>query len=54
MWPQYWDKDGLESKKLSITRFPTNFLLDNLGNIIKKDLSMPELAQFLKENIKGG
>ena len=21
IWPQYWDKDGLESKKLSITRF---------------------------------
>ena len=50
-WPQYWDKDGIESKKISINKFPTNFLLNERGEIIKKDLRPVELEQFLKENI---
>ena len=50
-WPQYWDQDGVESSKLSINKFPSNFLLDQHGKIIKKDLRPVELEEFLKENM---
>ncbi len=50
-WPQYWDRNGKESSKLSINKFPTNYLLDSEGKIIKKDLRPVELDQFLQENI---
>lgn len=52
LWPQYWDMNGQESAKLSINAFPSSFLLDNQGNIIKKDIRPVELAKFLLENIK--
>lgn len=52
VWPQYWDINGQEAAKLSINAFPTNFLLDSRGIIIKKNLRPPELKQFLLENIK--
>jgi peroxiredoxin len=51
-WPQYWDQDGVASSKLSINKFPTNFLLDSQGKIINKDLRPVELEQFLLENIR--
>lgn len=51
-WPQYWDQDGVSSSKLSINKFPTNFLLDSQGKILMKDLRPVELEQFLLENIK--
>jgi thiol-disulfide isomerase/thioredoxin len=51
LWPQFWDQDGTEASKLSINKFPTNFLLDKQGNIIGKDLRPVELEQFLKENL---
>lgn len=50
-WPQYWDQDGIETTKLSINKFPTNFLLDSEGNIIHKDLRPIELEDFLKKNL---
>jgi len=50
-WPQYWDRNGKESSKLSINKFPTNYLLDSQGRIIKKDLRPIELEQFLHDNI---
>lgn len=51
-WPQYWDKGGVESSRLSINKFPTNFLLDRQGNIIQKDLKPAELAHFLEKNLE--
>ena len=36
IWQQYWDKDGKESHRLSITAFPTNFLIDNTGLRLKE------------------
>ncbi|MEQ9286240.1 MAG: TlpA disulfide reductase family protein [Cyclobacteriaceae bacterium] len=51
-WLQYWDKDGLECSSLSINKFPTNYLLDGQGKIIKKDLKPIELEQFLAEHLK--
>ncbi len=50
-WPQYWDKNGIEASELSINKFPTNYLLDNQGRIIKKDLRPVELEEFLQENL---
>ncbi|MDF2933816.1 MAG: disulfide interchange protein [Chryseobacterium sp.] len=51
-WVQYLDENGIESKKLNIHKFPTNFLLDSEGKILKKDISPDELDNFLKKNIK--
>jgi thiol-disulfide isomerase/thioredoxin len=51
-WKQYWDKNGTEAHRLSIFAFPTNFLLDNTGKIISKNISMEELEEFLRESLK--
>jgi thiol-disulfide isomerase/thioredoxin len=50
-WLQYWDKDGIESRKLAITAFPSNFLLDSNGTIVQKNISPSELRDFLQKNI---
>ena len=50
LWPQYWDINGKETAKLSINAFPTNFLLDGTGRIVKRDLSTAELKKFLENN----
>ena len=47
-WKQYLDMDGKEANKLNINSYPTNFLLDNKGKIIKKNISPSELVEFLK------
>lgn len=52
VWLQYWDRDGLETKRLSINIYPTNFLLDNMGRIIAKNLSVEELETYLIKNLK--
>lgn len=51
LWPQYWDINGVESTKISINAFPTNFLLDRQGEIIKKNISPIELEEFLLQRI---
>ncbi len=50
-WIQYLDTGGVEAKKLYIMSFPTNFLLDRNGTIIKKDISPEALEIFLKANL---
>ncbi len=50
-WLQYWDKDGIESKELSIIVFPTNFLLDQNGRVIKKNLQPVEIKKYLEANL---
>lgn len=50
-WPQYWDADGLESRKYSINSFPSNFLIDRYGKIILKNISPLTLTKFLEKNI---
>lgn len=52
LWPQYWDVNGVESSKVYVVVFPTNFLLDNNGVIVKKDISPVELSDFLRDNLK--
>ncbi|WHF52601.1 TlpA disulfide reductase family protein [Chryseobacterium gotjawalense] len=51
-WQNVLDENGVEAKKYNINQFPTTFLLDAEGNIIKKNISPEELAQFLEENLK--
>lgn len=52
IWPQFWDIDGKEATNLSIEAFPTNFLLDSKGKIIRKNMRTSELQQFLSEQMK--
>ncbi|NIG56728.1 TlpA disulfide reductase family protein [Chitinophaga sp. Cy-1792] len=51
-WPQYLDLAGVKAADLSVEAFPTNFLLDSEGRIIKRDISTAELAQFLSAKLK--
>jgi thiol-disulfide isomerase/thioredoxin len=51
LWPQYWDINGVEATKMSINAFPTNFLLDKQGIIIRKNISPVELEEFLSKQI---
>lgn len=50
-WIQYLDTGGVEAKKLYILSFPTNFLLDRNGKILKKDISPEDLGLFLRKNL---
>ena len=49
-WRQYWDCDGKEATKLSIRTFPTNFLVNADGEIIKKNIKPAQLEEFLRNN----
>lgn len=51
-WLQYWDKNGVNTKKLSIGVFPTNFLIDTSGKIIEKNISLEKLEKLLSEKLK--
>ena len=51
IWQQYWDIDGKDAHRLSINAFPTNFLIDNTGKIIAKNISLGELEQLLNKNL---
>ena len=50
-WIQYLDAGGVEAKKLYIIGFPTNFLLDRNGKILKKDISPADLEKFLDSQL---
>lgn len=50
-WLQYLDSNKIITQKLNITGFPTNFLLDNDGKIIKKNISPEDLDIFLQNNL---
>ena len=51
-WKQYWDVDGKEAKKYSIDSYPTSFLLDSNGKIIKKNILLEELDVWLEKTLK--
>lgn len=51
-WLQYLDESGkFTSGVLAINAFPSNFLLDQQGRIIRRDVRMDELAKFLVGNV---
>ena len=52
IWSQYLDVAGkLTIHQLSIGYFPSNFLLDKEGIIIKKNINPAELSTFLSKNL---
>lgn len=50
-WYQYLDLNRKEADKLSIDKFPTNFLLDSQGKILLKDLSPWQLKKILEQKL---
>lgn len=52
VWQNLLDENGMETKKVNINKFPTTFLLDSEGKIVKKDISPEELDEFLEEYLK--
>ncbi len=52
IWQQFLDVNGTESLKYGVDSFPTNFLIDSDGKIIKKNISPEELEKFLEEHLQ--
>lgn len=52
LWENFLDENGNISKKYNINKFPTNFLLDFEGKIIKRDITQEELKKILENNLK--
>ncbi|MBS1601703.1 MAG: TlpA family protein disulfide reductase [Bacteroidetes bacterium] len=50
-WPQYLDMGGHQASGLLIRAFPTTFLLDSQGKIVKRDPDLKSLSLFLEEHI---
>lgn len=50
-WKHYWDIGKVESTRLGIGVYPSNFLLDKTGKIIARNISPEELEVFLKKNL---
>lgn len=48
-WDQYLDLNGVQASKESINYFPTNFLLDHQGKIIRKNIALEELERILEQ-----
>jgi len=54
-WQHFLDENSKQAKLERIITFPTTFLLDSNGIVIKKNIPLHELDIFLKENlIKNG
>lgn len=51
-WNNYWDKNGKQSSDWTITSFPTNYLLDENGKIMAKNISEKQLSELLKEKLQ--
>ena len=51
-WKQLWDKDAVQSLSLTINAFPTNFLLDEKGVIIERNISPVSLKNFLEKKLQ--
>jgi peroxiredoxin len=47
VWNQYLDEGGVVARRLSIDKYPTNFLLDERGVIIGRDITPEELKKLL-------
>ncbi|WP_443943540.1 redoxin family protein [Pedobacter sp. AW1-32] len=50
-WPQFIDLGGVETSKLNIHVFPTNFLLDETGTIVAVNLLPIQIHEFLKTHL---
>jgi thiol-disulfide isomerase/thioredoxin len=50
LWPNFLDETGTSSSPLGVNSFPTNFLLNKQGIIIKKNVPLGGLELLLKTN----
>lgn len=51
-WINFLDENGILSSEEKITSFPTTFLLNKKGIIIKKNITVEELNAFLEKELK--
>ena len=51
-WDNYIDINGKIANENKITKYPTNFLIDKNGIIIKQDIDLEELVVFLQTQLK--
>jgi thiol-disulfide isomerase/thioredoxin len=51
-WKQYLDLNAVEANKLSLKSFPSNFLIDDKGKIIAKDITPKELNSLLQHDFQ--
>lgn len=50
-WEQYLDLNGKNAIRLSITGYPTNFLLDSEGRIVQRNIDLEALNYFLHSKL---
>lgn len=50
-WIHYLDENGREAQIDKILNFPTTFLLDESGKIIKKNIKLKDLENFLEQKL---
>ncbi len=50
-WVHYLDLGGPETRRMKISSFPTTYLVDTHGNIIKKNINSEDLEKFLSESL---
>jgi peroxiredoxin len=50
-WKNYLDENAVIANNEKIFSFPTNFLLNEEGEIIRKNIEPDDLEKFLKENL---
>jgi alkyl hydroperoxide reductase subunit AhpC len=51
VWQNYLDKNAVFARNYNISYFPQNFLINAEGVIVKKNISMNDLALFLEGNL---
>jgi thiol-disulfide isomerase/thioredoxin len=51
VWKQILDTGGVNANRINISKYPTNFLLDNSGKIIAIDIKPFVLENFLSKNL---
>ena len=51
-WEQFLDLNHYEAGKLNIDAFPTNFLLNEKGEIIAKNIEPDQLKKLLEDNLE--
>lgn len=50
-WLHYLDPENKNSDLLNVSAYPTNFLLDDNGKIIERNIPLDKLNTFLSENL---
>lgn len=51
IWKQYLDVAGVQAGNFRIKAFPTNYLLDENGIIVKRNINQGDLEKFLEEQL---